>query len=511
MDIEKTQLGPSVLLNDPNIVDLVNENTITMITTPIKTNGQLEYKKTGFLINGSKKLNMQHVDCVKEFVERGRAGMFPIAQPDVVLCIPSTNYLNISPAFYAPCVDELTPSGTLSKNVDNSGTPTPLLLSPSEIPCGESTAVTKNRVIVSPMCMYSCNDGFPAPFHLVHYGQFALHGAGTIVVEASAVSPEGRISPRDMGIYKEEHVAAHASLVSTVKSTAADVRIGIQIAHAGRKASTWPPYMTREAKSQPYVPSSEGGWSANVLGPSPIPFAEGHIVPKEMTLEDIRKAEDDFVRAADRAFRAGYDFVQVHSAHGYLLSSFNSPLTNKRKDMYGGSFENRTRLLRNIVRRIRAQFPNKGVWVRINGTDGLEDSDEPSWTYESTQMIAPVLEQEGVDLLDVSSRGTISSAKVEMSAGYQLPGAVLVKSLGLERMLVSAVGSLHGGTEENPTLLGKFAEHILQNGNVDFVCLGRIFLHNPTWVRDVARNLTGTDAVSALQYDYTLPSLRSMT
>ena len=355
--------------------------------------------------------------------------------------------------------------------------------------------------------MYSSRDGFPTPFHLVHYGQFALHGAGAIVVEATGVTPEGRISDRDMGIYKEEHVDAHASLVSTVKSLAAGVKIGIQLAHAGRKASTWAMY-DQKAWTEPFLSTSEGGWEDSVIAPSAIPFGEGHIMPKEMTLQEIRGVEDDFVRAADRAFRAGYDFVMIHSAHGYLVSSFNSPLTNKRTDEYGGSFENRTRLLQNIVHRIRSQFPDKGVWVRLNGTDGVEDGKEESWTNESTRDLAPLLEQNGVDVLDISSRGTVGYAKVRMTPGYQLPAAVAVKSLGLRRMLVSAVGSMHGGTQEEPDKSGLFAEKSLQEGSIDLVSLGRVMLHNPAWVKDAAQNLMGADVVSALQYDYTLPSLR---
>ena len=422
--------------------------------------------------------------------------------------IPVMPGLAISQDYYAPRPEELLPAGAVSEKVAQEiEKPVPLLLQSTTVPSGNKTTTLKNRVIVSPMCMYSSRDGFPSPFHLVHYGQFALHGAGTIVVEATGVTPEGRISDRDMGMYKEEHVAAHASLVSSVKSLAAGVQIGIQLAHAGRKASTWAMY-NQKAWTDPYLPTSEGGWEDSVIAPSAIPFGEGHIMPKEMTLQEIRGVEDDFVRAADRAVRAGYDFVMIHSAHGYLVSSFNSPLTNKRTDEYGGSFENRTRLLQNIVHRIRSQFPDKGVWVRLNGTDGVEDGKEESWTNESTRDLAPLLEQNGVDVLDISSRGTVGYAKVRMTPGYQLPAAVAVKSLGLRRMLVSAVGSMHGGTQEEPDKSGLFAEKSLQEGSIDLVSLGRVMLHNPAWVKDAAQNLMGADVVSALQYDYTLPSLR---
>lgn len=428
--------------------------------------------------------------------------------------LPTTRIMSglaISQNYYAPRPEELLPAGTVpAKVAQESEKPVPLLLQSTTVPSGNKTTTLKNRVIVSPMCMYSSHDGFPTPFHIAHLGQFALHGAGTIVVEATGVTPHGRISDRDLGMYKEEHVAAHASLVSSLKSMAAGVQVGIQLAHAGRKASTYAMYNPK-AWTDPFIPTPEGGWEENVIAPSAVPFDEGHIMPKEMSLQDIREVEDDFVRAADRAFRAGYDFVMIHSAHGYLISTFNSPLTNKRTDEYGGSFENRTRLLLNIVHRIRDQFPDKGLWVRLNGTDGVEDGQEESWTNESTKALAPLLEQQGVDVLDISSRGTVRYAKVRMTPGYQLPAAIAVKSLGLKRMLVSAVGSMHGGTEEEPEKSGLFAEKSLQEGSIDLVSLGRVFLHNPTWVKDAARNLMDADVVCALQYDYTLPSLRRRT
>lgn len=436
--------------------------------------------------------------------------------PDVnaTYTLPTTRIMSglaISQNYYAPRPEELLPAGTVpAKVAQESEKPVPLLLQSTTVPSGNKTTTLKNRVIVSPMCMYSSHDGFPTPFHIAHLGQFALHGAGTIVVEATGVTPHGRISDRDLGMYKEEHVAAHASLVSSLKSMAAGVQVGIQLAHAGRKASTYAMYNPK-AWTDPFIPTPEGGWEENVIAPSAVPFDEGHIMPKEMSLQDIREVEDDFVRAADRAFRAGYDFVMIHSAHGYLISTFNSPLTNKRTDEYGGSFENRTRLLLNIVHRIRDQFPDKGLWVRLNGTDGVEDGQEESWTNESTKALAPLLEQQGVDVLDISSRGTVRYAKVRMTPGYQLPAAIAVKSLGLKRMLVSAVGSMHGGTEEEPEKSGLFAEKSLQEGSIDLVSLGRVFLHNPTWVKDAARNLMDADVVCALQYDYTLPSLRRRT
>lgn len=415
--------------------------------------------------------------------------------------------LAISSSYYAPRREERLPVGAVDVSSLPEGVECPLLLQRTEIPSGTTTVTLKNRVIVAPMCMYSSVDGFPTPFHLVHHGQFALHGAGAIVVEASGVTAAGRISPRDLGLYKEEHVAAHASLVQTVKDVSSEVYFGIQLAHAGRKASTWPPY-DRTPHETPYMPASEGGWDKAVVGASAIPYGEGHLVPHELTISEVRDIEDDFVRAADRAFRAGYDFVQIHSAHGYLLSSFNSPLSNKRTDMYGGSLENRTRLLLNIVRRIREQFPEKGLWVRLNGKDALaEDDERECWDYESTTALASLLDAAGVDMLDVSSGGVVGRLSFPSEPGYQVPGAEAALSAGLRRMKVSAVGCLEGGTEENPDKQGEFAEKVLQEGRANFIVLGRIFLRQPTWVEDVARSLLGRHALGALQYSYTFPPL----
>lgn len=415
--------------------------------------------------------------------------------------------LAISPTSYAPSSQERLPVGAVDLSSLPEGVECPLLLQRTEIPSGTTTVTLKNRVIVAPMCMYSSVDGFPTPFHLVHHGQFALHGAGTIIVEASGITPNGRISPRDLGLYKEEHVAAHASLVQTAKDVTSELYMGIQLAHAGRKASTWPPY-NRTPHETPYVPVSEGGWDKTVVNASPIPYGEGHLVPHELSLNEIRDIEDDFVRAADRAFRAGYDFVQIHSAHGYLLSSFCSPLANQRKDMYGGSLENRTRLLLNIVRRIRDQFPGKGLWVRLNGTDGLpEDDERESWNYESTTALASLLDDAGVDVLDISSGGTVGKLSFSSNPGYQVPGAEAAKAAGLKRMKVSSVGCLQGGTEEHPHVPGLFAEKVLQEGSADLIALGRIFLRQPTWVEDAARALLGKHAAGALQYSYTFPRL----
>ena len=421
----------------------------------------------------------------------------------------STNpqMLNISPEYYLTAPHDKQPIvGTLPDDRIPDGQEQPLLLKELEIPRGNGTFKLKNRASVPPMCMYSSNDGFPTPFHIAHHGKFALHGIGSIVVEASGVTPEGRISPQDMGIWKDEHVPAHASLVSTVKTIGPNVYFGIQIAHAGRKASTPSPFDTQE-HDIPYVTEKEGGWPNDVVGPSAIPYADGHITPHEMTSDEVRKTEDSFVQAAERAYRAGYDFVEVHSAHGYLIASFNSPLTNKRTDEYGGSFENRTRFLLNIVKRIREKFPDKGLWVRINGTDAVEYTNEESWTIESTKKIAPLLEEAGVDVLDLSSGGTVRYNRFHHVPGYQLPLAEAIKSLGLKRMLVSSVGVLQDGTEAEPNKIGLLAEQSLQDGKADIISVGRGALRNPNWIELASVNLVGVPTAGAMQYDYATTSL----
>ncbi|WFD42182.1 hypothetical protein MPSI1_000821 [Malassezia psittaci] len=415
--------------------------------------------------------------------------------------------LQISPRYYGPVVPKNQPTvGTLPDSRLPAGTQRPLLLTELEIPMGDKTFKLKNRASVPPMCMYSSVDGFPTPFHIAHHGQFALHGIGSALVEATAVEPQGRISPQDMGIWKDEHIAAHASLVETVKAIGPGMYFGIQLAHAGRKASTPAPWNTATSKL-PYVEEKDGGWPHDVRGPMDQPYADGHAAPHALTIDQIHQIEEAFVKAAERSYAAGYDFVEVHSAHGYLLASFNSPLSNKRTDEYGGNFENRTRLLLNIVRRIRNKFPSKGLWVRINGTDAVEHTNEESWTIESTKRIAVQLEDAGVDVLDHSAGGTVRYNRFEHVPGYQLPYASAVKSLGLKRMKVSTVGVLHVGTASEPERIGSLAEKILQDNEADIISVGRGTLNDPKWLSTACTNLVGKAPVGALQYDYAILSI----
>ncbi|WFD29743.1 hypothetical protein MSPP1_000754 [Malassezia sp. CBS 17886] len=417
----------------------------------------------------------------------------------------ATDNLDLSNDLYAAPTQKAPLVGVLSADGLPPSEKLPRLFERPAIPRGSGTFTLKNRAAVSPMCMYSSKDGFPTPFHLVHYGQFALHGAGTVTVEASAVAPEGRISSWDLGIYKDEHVPAHASVVSTMKAISADTYIGLQIAHAGRKASTWPPYDVT-SHSTPYIPEANGGWSG-LVAPSATPYGEGHLEPKALSVAEIKAVEDQFVAAAARAFSAGYDFVEVHSAHGYLLSEFSSPLVNTRTDEYGGPLEHRMRLLLDIVRRVRAQFPDKGLWVRINGTDAVEYTGKTSWTIDDTKRAAVLLNDAGVDVLDVSSGGTVACNKFDYRPGYQDVLSAAVKSLRLNRMLVSAVGVLQGGTEDAPDEVGTLAERTLQENNADLISIARGFLKYPNWVQLAVWNLTKTHPVYALQYGYAVKAL----
>lgn len=356
------------------------------------------------------------------------------------------------------------------------------------------------------MCQYSARDGFPSPYHLAHLGQFALHGVGTIMVEASGVTAAGRITPQDLGIWKDEHIAAHASLCSSLKSFTEGLTVGIQLAHAGRKASTWSPFHRGERKNKNYVTDAEGGWEKDVVAPSALPYGQGWLVPQELSTEGVQEFIQQWLAAARRAFAAGYDFVEIHSAHGYALHSFISPLSNKRTDQYGGSFENRTRVLREIVAGIKKEFPGKSVWVRVSGTDFAEHVDEPSWNLDETKKLAQALAETGaVDLLDVSAGGLVDFQKINPAPGYQVPLAEGVASLKIpkSKLLVGSVGMLEG-----PSYAGELAEQVVASGKADAVFLARGLLANPKWAEDVGVELMGLRPAGNPQYHRVHPAAR---
>lgn len=416
---------------------------------------------------------------------------------------------------FVPTRQSHPPPGAVPDSILEQGVTKPLLFQPITLPFakpeGSGKQTFKNRVIVSPMCQYSAKDGMPTPYHLAHLGSFALHGVGNVMVEASGVVPEGRITPQDVGLWSEKHRDAHKALVSALKSFTDGLGVGVQLAHAGRKASDWSPFYRGEKKNK-FVTKEEGGWPEDVVAPSAIAYDEGHITPRALTTEEIKKLEDAFVQSARWAFEAGYDYVELHAAHGYLMHSFLSPLTNHRTDEYGGSLENRTRFLLNTARRIRTEFPNKGLWVRVSSTDWADQAGKgDSWTVEQTVQLGKWLQEAKVDLLDVSSGGLVPFQKITVGAGYQLFGAkavrdelVKVESNAEKRMLVGAVGMMEGSKEspngQDRSQVGKLAEDSLQKGDCDAILLARGLMSYPSWTEDAAVALTGTRSAGNPQY-----------
>ncbi|WP_100444072.1 NADH:flavin oxidoreductase/NADH oxidase [Glycomyces xiaoerkulensis] len=332
--------------------------------------------------------------------------------------------------------------------------------------------VIPNRVWMAPMCQYSAategpRTGAPNDWHVQHYGSRAVGGPGLILVEATGVVPEGRISPADLGIWNDEQVAGHRRLTDFMRSQG--VVPGIQLAHAGRKAAT-----DVEFHGGRPLADDEGGWEP--VGPSTIAFDERHRTPHEMSADEIRGAVDAFARAARRAVEAGYEVVEVHAAHGYLVHEFLSPVSNRRDDAYGGAFEGRTRLLREIVDAVREAIgPDRPLLVRVSATDWIEPD---GWTGDDTVRLAAELTARGVDLLHVSSGGNLTGAAIPTGPGYQVPFAARVRrETGLPTVAVGMI------TEAEQ------AEKILANGEADAVALGRELLRNPHWPRQAARSL----------------------
>ncbi|MFJ6246800.1 MULTISPECIES: NADH:flavin oxidoreductase/NADH oxidase [unclassified Streptomyces] len=343
-----------------------------------------------------------------------------------------------------------------------------------------------NRVWMAPMCQYSAvatgpDAGVAHDWHFAHYAARATGGAGLILVEATAVAPEGRISPADLGLWNDAQTEGLQRIAGFLKEHGTVP--GIQIGHAGRKASTNRPWEGRG----PVAPGGDG-WQP--VGPSPVPFDEGHPVPTELTEERIREITGQFADAARRALDAGFEVVEVHGAHGYLIGEFLSPHSNRRTDAYGGSFENRTRFALEVVDAVRAVWPEElPVFFRISATDWLE---EQGWTPDETVRFAALLREHGVDLLDVSSGGNGGPARIPVGPGYQVPFAARVKAeTGLP---VAAVGLI---TESGQ------AEKIVANGEADAVLLGRELLRDASWPRRAAREL-GAEVPAPAQYAWAI-------
>ncbi|MGB9485322.1 MAG: NADH:flavin oxidoreductase/NADH oxidase [Terriglobia bacterium] len=324
-----------------------------------------------------------------------------------------------------------------------------------------------NRIAVSPMCQYSCVDGFASDWHLVHLGSRAVGGAGLVLTEASAVVPEGRISPQDLGIWSDDHIEPFVRITRFIHEQGSVA--GIQLAHAGRKASTYRP----SEKKQGAIPMAEGGWQP--VAPSPMAFDQGYAVPEALTEDGIRAVVRRFADAAGRARQAGFRVVEIHAAHGYLLHQFLSPFSNKRTDHYGGLFENRTRLVREVAAAIREKWPERfPLLIRISATDWAEGG----WDIEQSVELVRQLRPLGVDLIDCSSGGSVPSARMPIGAGYQTPFAERIR-----RETGAATGAV--GMITSPAQ----ADHIIRTGQADLVLLARELLRDPYWPLRAAREL----------------------
>ena len=329
-----------------------------------------------------------------------------------------------------------------------------------------------NRIAVSPMCQYSSHDGFANDWHLVHLGSRAVGGAGLVLTEASAVLPEGRITPNDLGIWKDEHIAMLARIVDFLHAQGAHA--GIQLAHAGRKAS-----MGRPWEGARLLTPADGGWT-NVAAPSPIAFASDYAQPHALDAAGLAEVKQAFAAAARRAVAAGFDIVEIHSAHGYLLQEFLSPLSNQRTDTYGGSFENRIRLLVETVDAVRAELPaGMPLFVRISATEWTDGG----WDLDQSVALARVLKQHGVDLVDTSSGGNVAGAAIPTGPGYQVPFAARIRREA--DIPTSTVGQITAPAQ---------ADQIIRTGQADLVLLAREMLRDPSWPLHAAEALGATIA-----------------
>ena len=336
--------------------------------------------------------------------------------------------------------------------------------------------VFRNRIAVSPMCQYSCEDGFASDWHLVHLGSRAVGGAALVMAEATAVEARGRISPQDLGIWKDEHIAAFAPIAHFIRERGAVP--GVQLAHAGRKASTQRPW-----EGGRLLLPQQGGWRP--VAPSAIPFHPNDPAPEELSAEGIHAIVDAFADAANRALKAGFQVVEIHSAHGYLSHEFLSPLTNRRTDQYGGSFENRTRFTCEIVNAVRRVWPaSLPLLLRISATDWTEGG----WSPDDSVQLAKLVKPFGVDAIDCSSGGIASSILIEAKPGYQVPFAAKVRREA--DILTGAVGMITEPVHANS---------IVADGEADLVLLARELLRDPYWPIHAARTL-GRQPEPPVQY-----------
>lgn len=348
------------------------------------------------------------------------------------------------------------------------------LLSPLKI----RGVTLRNRIVMSPMCQYVAQDGLASDWHLVHLGSRAVGGVALVVVEATAVTPEGRISPGDLGIWGEQHVEPLARIVRFVQSQGAVA--GIQLAHAGRKASCEPPW-----KGGASLTAAQGGWP--VVGPSAIPFNEGDPTPKELDDAGIDALVKAFEAATTRALAAGFGVIEIHAAHGYLLHEFLSPLSNQRTDKYGGSLDNRMRLTLRVTERVRKMVPETmPVFVRISATDWADGG----WDVEQSVVLARQLKGLGVDLIDVSTGALVPKVRIPVSKGYQVPFARKIRNEA--GMMTGAVGLITEAAHANEIVTG---------GDADLVFIARELLREPYWALMAEQEL-GAEASWPTPYGY---------
>jgi 2,4-dienoyl-CoA reductase-like NADH-dependent reductase (Old Yellow Enzyme family) len=332
-----------------------------------------------------------------------------------------------------------------------------------------------NRIVMSPMCQYSSTDGFANDWHMVHLGSRAVGGAGLIIAEATAVSPEGRITPGDLGLWKDDHIAGLTRIVNFIRQQGSVP--AIQLAHAGRKASCAVPWEGGKQLDQKH-----GGWQT--VAPDNSPFHDHDSKPEALNKEGIDKVISDFKAAAGRALKAGFKIIEIHGAHGYLLHEFLSPLSNNRTDEYGGPFENRIRLMLQVVKGIRKVWPPENpLFVRISSTDWVENG----WSLEDSVKLALKLKDMDVDLVDCSSGGNAWNVKVPFGPGYQVPFSEAIRKTGI---MTGAVGFITKARQ---------AESILQEEKADLIILAKEFLRNPYFPLNSAREM-GVDVKWPVQY-----------
>ncbi len=358
--------------------------------------------------------------------------------------------------------DSKCPSNTCVADHDRNA-PEVDLLSPLTI----RSVTLRNRIVVSPMCQYIAKDGFADDWHLVHLGSRAVGGAGLIFTEATAVTAQGRISPGDLGLWTDEQIeplARIAKFLDRMGSVPA-----IQLAHAGRKASCLPPWQERGR----YITPQEGGWE--IVAPSPLPFLEDNLAPKELDLAGIKEITAAFVTATKRAIEAGFKIIEIHAAHGYLLNSFLSPITNQRTDNYGGSLENRMRFLLELVAEVRKIIPtDMPLFVRISATDWVDGG----WDIEQSVVLSRALQAAGVDLVDCSTGGVVPYATIPVGPGFQIPFATRIRRES--SIMTGAVGLI---TEPNQ------ANDVIISGGADLVFVAREMMRDPYFALHAERAL----------------------